>query len=377
MLQSTMQDHDAGHRAQPWAPGGHAEEHAARVEAIEAEMTRRGLAGLVVASPQNIYYLSGLNFLGYFAWPLLLVTPSESPVLVTRAMERPLVATQVPHCIHVGYRDGEDPTAVVARALAQRVPPGGAVGVESWYLPLGIGQQLKTLLPSLRWCDATELVEHTSTRKSPHEIARIRGAAALSDRGMQAGLDSAAAGVSDNEVAAAVYQAMVAAGSEYPAAPPIIRPTNLIDHDHLTWTGWRLRPGDGLFVELSASVARYHAPLTRMIHIGPPTAPVRQAAELAVAGHDAIRKTVRPGAVSGEIYHMWEEAVGDADPGARPIHQHCGYLVGIGFPPTWMEGTPSSGYDPEESSSSAKAWCCTSCPGSATPSATPSPTPPS
>lgn len=332
--------------------GGHltpqvaAEEYAARRDAIRRQMVDRGLAALVVASPQNIYYLSGLNFLGYFAWPLLIVFADNPPVLVTRAMERPVVAAQVPHCAHVGYDDGADPSAAAARALGQGVPRGGTVGVESWYLPFAVAQHLPDLAPGLHWCDATNVVEQASVRKSTAEVAFIRRAAAISDVGMRDGLAVAAAGASDNDVAAAVYQAMVAAGSEYPAAPPIIRRTDIIDQDHVTWTGRRLRPGGGLFLELSASVGRYHAPLTRMAHIGPPSPQLEQAAEIALAGHDAVRKALRPGAVADEIYQVWEDIVGQDDTGPRPIHQHCGYLVGIGFPPTWMEGAPLIGLRP-------------------------------
>lgn len=322
-----------------------AEEYAARRDAIRRQMAGRGLAALVVASPQNIYYLSGLNFLGYFSWPLLIVFADNPPVLVTRAMECPVVAAQVPHCEHVGYDDGADPAAAAARALG-RVPHGGTVGVESWYLPFAVAQRLPGLVPGLHWCDATGVVEQASVRKSATEIAFIRRAAAISDVGMRAGLATAAAGATDNDVAAAVYRAMVTAGSEYPAAPPIIRRTDIIDQDHVTWTSRRLRPGDGLFLELSASVGRYHAPLTRMAHIGPPPPQLEQAAEIALAGHDAVRKALRPGAVADEIYQAWEDTIGQDDAGPRPIHQHCGYLVGIGFPPTWMEGAPLIGLRP-------------------------------
>lgn len=55
---SDVADHCGG----PWSPP-RPREYAARVVAIEIQMSQRGLAALVVAGPQNIYYLSGLDFL--------------------------------------------------------------------------------------------------------------------------------------------------------------------------------------------------------------------------------------------------------------------------------------------------------------------------
>jgi Xaa-Pro dipeptidase len=91
-------------------------------------------------------------------------------------------------------------------------------------------------------------------------------------------------------------------------------------------------------MELSASVYRYHAPLTRMVsieHVGPGT---EAAAEIAIEALEAVRTALVPGAVSGTVYDRWQAVVDEGLGHRRYRRHHCGYMVGIGFPPSWVGG---------------------------------------
>jgi len=61
---------------------------------------------------------------------------------------------------------------------------------------------------------------------------------------------------------------------------------------------------------------------------------VNELEEAAQAFHEAIR----PGATAGDAYAAWREVArsGGLDDYER---HHCGYLVGIGFPPSWTGGS--------------------------------------
>src|SRR5687767_3108663 len=96
-----------------------------RVARTRREMDEAGLAALVVASPENIYYLAGLNHQGHFAFTALVVPPDGSLLLVARAMEAPTIAAQVPQSVHVPYADDQDPAAVLADTV-RSVAAGGS-----------------------------------------------------------------------------------------------------------------------------------------------------------------------------------------------------------------------------------------------------------
>lgn len=81
-------------------------EYDERHRKVREEMSRQGLDACIIASPENIYYLTGLDHMGYFACQLVIFPVNGEPFLITRAMERATVRDQVPDLQHVGYTDG-------------------------------------------------------------------------------------------------------------------------------------------------------------------------------------------------------------------------------------------------------------------------------
>jgi Xaa-Pro dipeptidase len=318
-----------------------AQERAARLEATRRAMDEDGLAALVLASPENIYYLTGLNHYGYFATTLLLVGREGPPRLVARTMELPTLRVQTPDCEHVTYGDDGDPAETAAAALRHLVTGGARVGYEqdSMNLPVRVWRGLAAALPGTEWADAGGLLAAQRAVKSPVEIAHVRAAAAISDRALQAGIAAVADGVTERKVAATIYRELIAAGSDAPAFPPFVRASEEIPQEHVTWSDRVLRRGDRVFFELGASVARYHAPMSRIVYLGRRPAGADAASEVVAAGLEAVRSSLRPGVRAGDVYAAWHAAVarGLGDDGYH--RHHCGYLTGLGFPPSWVGGS--------------------------------------
>jgi Xaa-Pro aminopeptidase len=315
-------------------------EYEQRISVLRQRMRAVGIAAVGAASPETVYYLTGLDHLGYFAFTLLVVPESGPLVLVTRAMEAPTIRAQAPWCRHVAFGDGESPAAAAVAVLADAALLGAAVALdeESMYFPPEIAAAIRNGLPDVRWQSASGILATQRAVKSPAEVGHIRQAASISDQALATGIAVARPGVSERTVAAEVYRAMIEAGGEPPGFPPLIRPATMLDMEHVSWSGGTLRPGTGLFFELSASVRRYHAPQSRMIYLGDAPREAAEAADSALAGLVAARDALRPGAVTGEVYAAWQRVVaGDIAP-SRPLRHHCGYLVGIGFPPSWVGG---------------------------------------
>jgi len=54
---------------------------------------------------------------------------------------------------------------------------------------------------------------------------------------------------------------------------------------------------------------------------------------------------MKPGVLSGDVYNAWHEIVAAA--GMPDYHRHhCGYMVGIAFPPSWVGGSMVVGLAP-------------------------------
>ncbi|MQA10493.1 MAG: M24 family metallopeptidase [Pseudonocardiaceae bacterium] len=329
--------------------GAHAgNEHDARIAALRARMAEHGLAAIAVASPENIYYLTGLDHLGYFAFSLLLVPAHGELAVVTREMERPTIRAQLPGCRHLTFGDGEDPGEVTADALERLVEPGATVAVEesTMFFPPAIHALLRGRLPGVRWTDGTGLLVDARAIKSPGELEHIRRAAGVSDAAMRAGIGAAGVGVPEREIAASVYHAMFSAGGQQPGFVPLIRPLWILDQEHVSWGERVLDEGTGLFMELSGCVRRYHAPMSRTIYIGRAAPDAEEAHAAGMAGLEAARSALHPGALTGDVYSAWQRAVAGSEANSWPQRHHCGYLVGIGFPPSWVGGGEVLGIRP-------------------------------
>jgi Xaa-Pro aminopeptidase len=314
-----------------------AEEYAARLRAVRGAMDEQGMDALLLASPENIYYLCGLNHAGHFAVTLLALGLEGRPLLVARAMEAPTLRLLADQCEHVAYEDADDPGAAAVGALRRfgRAPRGLGVERSAMSLPIEVWDSIRARLGAQRWVDASKLVARERMVKSPRELAYVRRAAAISDQALQRGLAVAAEGVSERAVAAAIHAELIAAGSETSAVPPLVRSTPTLQLEHITWSDRRLARGDTLFVELSASVERYHAPLSRLAYVGEAPSGAAEAAEHALAGFEAARGALRPGARASDVYAAWQQAINAALGHSRYRRHHCGYVTGIGFPPSW------------------------------------------
>ncbi|WP_051299113.1 M24 family metallopeptidase [Arthrobacter castelli] len=323
----------------PEEPNFTREEYAARIHRVRQHMEAQGLSALLLVSPENIYYLTGLNHQGYFTFTLLVLPLEGEPVLVARAMERPTISAQVPQCRHFPFEDYEDPALIAAEAILSTVSTG-AVGVEqsSMSFPLNVWEPLCRKLGHLDLRNASGIVEHVRQVKSAAEIGYIRRAAQASSRAIEAGLSAVAAGIPEREVAAEVYAEMIRSGSEFPGFAPLIRSRDILPQEHRTWRDKDIGPGDSVFMELSASIARFHAPITRMAYVGEAPQGTDRAAEISMAGLEAVREALVPGALNGNVYAAWQDVINRGLGHASYRRHHCGYAVGIGFPPSWVGG---------------------------------------
>jgi Xaa-Pro dipeptidase len=315
------------------------EEHHARIAAVRADMAREGLDAVCVTGPEDVYYLTGLDHMGHFAFTALLVPLKGEPAIVAREMEHTTLSVQVPWCRHVPFRDHEHPADTLLSTLRE-LPAARRVGVDKagmWF-PIETWERVSAGMPDVNWVDSSRLVAVHRQVKSPAEIECVRRAAALSSSAMEAAIAAIRVGVNERDVAAAIYTDLVGRGSEYPAMAPLIRFRDALLQEHVTWRSRTIRPGDAIFVEMSASVGRYHAPLARMAYVGEPPAGTEVAAEIASDGLAAVIEALVPGTPAGEVYAAWQRVVDKGLGHDRYRRHHCGYQVGIGFPPSWVGG---------------------------------------
>ncbi len=218
------------------------------------------------------------------------------------------------------------------------------IGIEKWSsgLPYGLAESIIAGLPDVDWVEISTLVDSLRVIKSPAERNCVREAARVSDAAMLAAVDAIRAGTTEREIAAECYRAMIQAGGAFPGFGPFIRPASRMQEEHTSWGEGFLSEGDVVFVELAGCVRRYHAPMGRLIFVGNAPQAAREMSHVCHDGFAAMVEALRPGALARDVYGAWRRVVDTAGLSDYKRH-HCGYLVGIGFPPSWTGGNRVTG----------------------------------
>jgi Xaa-Pro dipeptidase len=331
---------DEWHEVDPAHPSRVAfarEEFDRRVAAVQASMALRSLDGLLVHTPENIYYLTGYETSGYFEYQVLVVPADGEPQLLIRNVERLNVDEY--SCLPGAWiwQDGSDYLAAT-KAIVDSSVKGRRIGLEkhSWFVTAAVAEALEDRLSAHRLVDAGRLVEGIRLVKSPAELGYVREAARLAEVAMGAALETAAAGKSELEIAAAAHAAQIRAGSEYPALPHYVSSGYRADIGHAHWTERRLEPGDVLKLEFLGTKRRYHAGLTRTAVVAPAAPDLARDLDTCIAVQDETFAALRPGASVESVVRIAHAALEDA---GRPAFRiRLGYSMGIGFPPIAGEG---------------------------------------
>ncbi|AZO18033.1 aminopeptidase P family protein [Mesorhizobium sp. M2A.F.Ca.ET.043.05.1.1] len=290
------------------------EEYRARVQRTQKEMSEHDLPVLLLHQPENILYLSGFHTTGYFSYHALAVPSRGDPVLILRDVEVPAAHATSWVKDHVTYADAADPLPVwldtARRALDGLGFAGGRVGVDehSWFLTVERWKMLQALLPNATLVREPRIVDHLRLIKSPREIDYLRGAARQVEVGIRAGIGAIAPGVKERELAAAVFGALVNAGSEMPLSGTITsgNRTNLI---HGQWSDRRLECGDTVCLELSGIHHHYWARLMRSAVVGSPSAEQQRIAETIIRVQDGAIALMKPGTPASVIDRACREPI--------------------------------------------------------------------
>ncbi len=321
-----------------------------RLAALRRNMKDRDLDALVVSVPENIYYLTGLDHWGFFACHVLVVPAEGQMALACRAMERITIENQVNNADFYGHGDTEEISDYVINILADRGLSVSKLGIEkrSLFMTPRIYELILASAPGADWSDGSGIIDDLRLVKSPLEQEYTRKSAAAADAGTLAAIEAIRDGASDYEVAAECHRAMILAGSEYPGFGPFIRPTTRLGEEHTTWRGDIFHNGDAVFLEVGGAYRKYQAPMGRLVYVGAAPQGAERSAELAIRGMQAICDALKPGATAGQVYQAWKDVADSA--GLVDYHRHhCGYMVSIGFPPSWTGGSMVTSLQPGSS----------------------------
>ncbi|NBC22681.1 MAG: M24 family metallopeptidase [Gammaproteobacteria bacterium] len=315
------------------------EEHERRLEALRQRLAARRLDAAIISDPENLFYLTEHQTTGYSYFQCLVVPLEDEPFMITRAMEASNVRARTWVEDHWSYPDTGDAIQTLYRALCGRGLDRCRVGYErnSYFFPAYQQDRIRTALADGELVDCYGIVEEGRLCKSDLEIEVMQRAAAATEAGMRAGFDAVAPGVTENEIAGAICQAMFAAGGEYPAVLPYVTsgPRTLIGH--ATWEGREVQPGEHVYLEVGGCFRRYHTAMMRTVLTGERAAAMAEAEAVMAGALDEVHRVLKPGTTVSDVDKLVRDLVLDNRSGAY-LATRAGYSIGIAFAPAWDEG---------------------------------------
>lgn len=307
-----------------------------RLAAIQREIAARGLDGVLLFDPENMFWLTGFQTIGYFTFQAMLVPAEGLPTLVTRVVNVDLARALPTLADAVAIHDTDDPVAVLAAHLGSAGLRRIGLETTSRYLSVRDHRRL-TGTADATFEDFDGVLEAARRTKGPDEIDRMRRAAAAVEAGMAAAMAAIRPGATDNEVAAALYHGSIAAGSEYIGHPPMVVSGRRSALCFALWRRKVIERGDVVLIEGAGCVDRYHAMMARTAVVGPPSDEHKATAEALIALLEAAVAAIRPGETAGEVDRRARAGVERLGLG-KYVKSRTAYGIGIGFPPNWAEG---------------------------------------
>jgi Xaa-Pro dipeptidase len=315
------------------------EEYERRLSALRARIAERLLDAVVITDPENIMYLTDYQTTGYSFFQALVVPLEQEPFMITRAMEESNIIARTWVERTRPYPDTGGAIQMLVDALREFGLSNKRIGYErnSYFFPAYQQDFIHTTLTEGKLLDCFGIVEQGRICKSDVEVELMRKAAAATEAGMKAGLEAAQAGVTENEIGAAISEGMFRAGGEPPAVMPYVTsgPRTMIGH--ATWEGRTVQPGEHVFLEVAGCYRRYHTAMMRTVVLGELSDSMFKAQERMKLALKAVHDTVQPGMTVSDVDNLIRNIIVNNDIGARLITR-SGYSIGIAFPPSWDEG---------------------------------------
>jgi len=316
------------------------EEYDRRLNRVRSIMKglNRGIEVLMIREPINIFYMTGYNTFGILNYEILFIPlEGEASLLVRHNEESIAYVTSWVKNVHT-WDDHEDPYVVTKKVMKDNNWLNKLVGFDKtckFFSPREFQILSDTL--GIDLIDGGGIVEEVRKIKSPAEIEFIRKAARFTEIGMRAGMDNLAEGKTENEVVAKVYEAMIAAGSEYPSTNPVLTGGWKSGIGHTTFHRLELKRGDVVLYEIGGVYNRYTGALIRGAVIGEPIDEVKRMNYICAEAVQAAIDKIKPGVTSGEVDEACQQVMIRAGY-YKDWRKRTGYSIGCAYPPTWNEG---------------------------------------
>lgn len=301
-----------------------------KVRSVLGLMDARGIDALVVASPANVTYLTGLP---RSSGTVLLIRRDGRVLALTPALDYWRVLDSVRGVEVLPYATYSLPDFEVALVepphtyIPKLLKSEGVsrVASDSPYTRISaeVGKTLGTEVE-----DLSDALADLRAVKTSEELELMRRALAITEKAVEEVLGEVGAGATERAIAALVEYRIRLGGADGLAFESIVASGPNSSYPHATVTDRAIGSGEPVTIDVGAQLRGYCSDLTRTVLVGPVPNEVRRAIELVAEAIDEATDAIRDGVSAEEVDARAREVIRRAGLGKYFIHS-LGHGVGV------------------------------------------------
>jgi len=301
------------------------------LDAIDLELARRGLDGVIAVSPENVRYASDVIIptqsllkgrLAFVLWPR---RGSPSMLVATNEASYVTAASWIDD-VRTYVELVDDPVAVLARMLREHSLDHGRIAIETDYLPAEPYLRLSRELPGLRIEPATDLFASVRMRKTSREKALITHAFKATESALLQTFARAREGDTERMLALRLAGSMLEAGADHASFIFLTAGPNA-GYAHKLPGDYKLRRGDFVKADVGSMHAMYRTNVGRTAIVGEPSAAHAASWKHLCEVHRAVADLCRAGRTGREVFEQARMLQRQA--GFEHNYPHHGHGIGL------------------------------------------------
>lgn len=281
---------------------------------------------MVISSTANLLYLAGIPIQSFERFSAMVVPADGEPSLILPSLEAEKAKEQSSVKDVRSYTDEEGPDRLIRSTLSELGLGGGTVGVES-FLPFRFFQYVSKAIPRSTIEDTTIAVMELRVTKDTEELATMKKAGKIVEEGILAGIDAIKVGATELQIGFEIERKIRELGGEKVPFNAVLTAKNAA-LPHGDSSGTKVRSGDCVLMDVSATYRGYYADLTRTVFVGKASPMQMEVYRTVLDAQTAAISAIKPGLVAGTLDRRARAVVTKAGYGDCFLHR-TGHGLGL------------------------------------------------
>ncbi len=308
-----------------------AQEHADRLQKLQALMQERRTAALLVEAGSALEYFTGVRWPRSERTTAALIPASGQPVIVTPFFEEPSIRETLKVAGDIRpWKEDESPFELLAGALRAQTA-SGSLAIEPTTRFFIVDRVTRAAGAEREVTSGADLVSACRTIKSPAELALMQTANDVTINALRHVHAAIRPGMKATDVQALMIAATEALGGVHEFSLVLLNEASAFPHGSIK--PQQVREGSVILIDTGCTVHGYQSDISRSWVFGDPTTRQRQVWNTVKRGQEIALETATPGvpvgAIDKAVRTFYEQQGWSRDYGLPGLSHRTGHGIGL------------------------------------------------